>query len=130
MIPNKQRRISVQRQKILNYLKSVKTHPTAEMVYSGVKNEMPNVSLGTVYRNLNILAEDGEILKLEINNEFHFDGDLCKHQHCVCNQCGKIMDVFQEEISKYALKKINVKGFEAKCVNVIFNGNCKSCRRN
>ena len=111
----------------MQHLQSVKTHPSAEMVYDAVKKEVPTITLATVYRNLNSLSEDGQISKLEINNEFRFDGDISKHQHCVCKNCGSIKDLFQEEISEYALKKINHSGFKPDGVTVIFRGLCKNC---
>jgi len=128
MIPNKKQRMTNQRLKILDYLRSVKTHPTADMVYQAIKKDLPAISLGTVYRNLNLLADQGQILRLEINNEFHFDGDVCNHQHCVCKSCGKIIDLFQKNISDYALNKIKTKDFNTECVNIIFYGTCKKCR--
>lgn len=120
-------RITNQRLKILQYLKKVKTHPRAEEVYEKIKAEMPAISLATVYRNLNRLAEEGEILRLEINKEYHYDGDKCSHQHCLCKKCGIILDVFQKDISEYALSKIKSEGFQPSCVTIMFNGVCKNC---
>ncbi len=116
-----------QRIKIVEYLKDVKTHPTAEAVYLEVKKELPAITLATVYRNLNLLADNNKILRLEINKEYHFDGDNSNHQHCVCVNCGKIMDVFQPEVSEYVLDKIKTKSFNPKSVTVIINGLCKEC---
>lgn len=116
-----------QKIKVLKYLKSVKTHPTAEMVYLEVKKELPAITLATVYRNLNQLAEKGEILRLEINKEYRYDADIDYHQHCVCNKCGKIIDLFQKEISKYCLSKIQIKDFYPNSANIIFYGDCKNC---
>lgn len=122
------RRMTSQRIRILEHLHKVKTHPTAEMVYSEVRKDLPAISLATVYRNLNNLAEEGKVLKLEVNGEFRFDGDICSHQHCICSRCGKVMDVFHKEISEYAMKKIRSRGFIASCVNIMFTGLCSSCR--
>ncbi|MFC1754209.1 Fur family transcriptional regulator [Thermoproteota archaeon] len=129
MVIDKQRRMTPQRMKVLEFLRKVKTHPTAEMVYDGVVKDMPTITLATVYRNLNLLAEQGDVLKLEINNEFRFDGDTCYHQHCVCKICGKIHDVFQENLSSYALRNIRAKGFRPDCVSIIFYGACKGCHK-
>ena len=123
----KQTRNTNQKLKILEYLKSVKTHPTADIVYEAVRKDLPAISLGTVYRNLNQLAADGKILMFKIGNESHFDGDICSHQHCVCTECGKIIDCFQKEINQYAMKKIDVKGFTPACVTIIFKGLCEEC---
>jgi Fe2+ or Zn2+ uptake regulation protein len=129
MVINKKRRMTSQRMKILEYLRKVKTHPNAEEVYRNVKKELPAITLATVYRNLNLLAEQGEILKLEINKEARFDADMCCHQHLVCRKCGKIMDVFQKDVSEHAMKKIKSKEFLPECVNIIFWGLCKKCTR-
>ena len=120
-------RMTPQRMLILEHLRSVKTHPSAEAVYNIVRQRMPTITLATVYRNLNLLAEQGEILKLEINNEFRFDGDTCAHQHCICRHCGKIVDTFHKNISDYALKHIRAKGFRPECVSVLYHGTCKDC---
>ena len=118
-------RQTTQRIKIFEHLQNVKTHPTAEMVYKAIRKDLPAISLATVYRNLHLLADEGKILRLKIKNEYHFDGDICNHQHCVCRKCGKITDVFQKEISEYVLKKMKTKDFKPTCVNIIYSGYCK-----
>ena len=115
-----------QKLKIIQHLEKVRTHPTAEMIYKEVSKDLPAISLATIYRNLNLLALKGKILKLEINGEAHFDGFCSGHPHFVCSNCGKIYDIDQEEISKYALSKI--KRFKAESVRIIFNGICASCK--
>ncbi|RME55529.1 transcriptional repressor [Candidatus Woesearchaeota archaeon] len=127
MIINK-KRWTAQKVVVMDFLKSVKTHPTAEMVFNEVKAKLPNITLATVYRNLNSLAEDGAILRLEINKEYHYDADTSYHQHCVCKKCGKISDVFQKEITKYALKKLEAE-FYPESVNIVYFGTCKECYR-
>ena len=82
--------------RVLEYLLGVKTHPNAETVYNHVKKELPTITLATVYRNLNAMVEAGQIIRMEINNEYHYDADTRAHQHCICRSCGKIIDVFQD----------------------------------
>ncbi len=106
--------------KVKEYLDRVRTHPTAEDVYSEVVKQIPTMTLATVYRNLHKLADSGEILKIEVNGEYHFDGDTCYHQHCVCKSCGKITDMFRENISQYAMKNLVSPDFTPECVTVIF----------
>ena len=123
-------RLTKQKKAILSYLKSVYTHPTAEMIYDALKNDLPSLSLATVYRNLHQLAEQGQILQLEINNEFHFDGDLQEHQHGVCRSCGLIIDIFDKNLNAYALKKAsNMEGFIPKKANIFFEGTCANCAK-
>lgn len=123
-----QTRLTTQRMRILEYLKKVKTHPTAEEVHKEIRKSLPTITLATVYRNLNILSEQEQISKLEIKKKAYFDGDLCCHQHCICTKCGKIIDVFQKDISEYAMKKLKVHGFKPECVCITFKGYCKKNR--
>ena len=123
-----QSRMTNQRRKILEYLKRVKTHPTAEMIYKDVSKELPDITLATVYRNLNHLAEQGEIQKFDVNSKSHFDGDMGFHQHCICSSCGHIKDVFGDRINKETLKKARTKGFEPRIVNILIYGICKKCK--
>ncbi len=118
---------TIQRDAILKYLKQNKNHPTAQEVYDVIKKEMPHISLATVYRNLNLMAKDGLILKIEINKEQHFDGNACSHQHFICKKCGKIFDLFNEKITKYVIKQSKVKGFKIECANIMLSGYCKNC---
>ncbi len=85
---------SRQREAIKTYLMSVKEHPTAEMIYNKIREEYPNISLGTVYRNLTLLVELGEIVKVpSLDGCDHFDGDTSRHYHFICTECGTIMDL-------------------------------------
>jgi len=119
-----------QRTKILSYVKSVKSHPTAENIYNAVKKDLPNISLATVYRNLNKLANDGEVYRFEINSEFRYDGDNVLHQHCVCNGCGMVIDNFQRDLSKQILEDFKLDEFQPESVTIIFRGHCKKCSKN
>lgn len=85
---------SRQRECILKNLQSRRDHPTADMVYESVRMEQPNISLGTVYRNLAFLAENGQILKISTGTgPDHFDGFTSPHVHFVCRSCGKVIDL-------------------------------------
>lgn len=122
------RRQTRQRALVLEYLKSVKIHPTAETVYLHVVKQIPKITLATVYRNLNLLAEEGEILRLEINKEYRYDADISYHQHGVCQHCKKVFDFFQKNITMYALRKLDSKEFQPTAVEVIYKGCCKDCQ--
>lgn len=88
---------SRQREEIKNFLAERKDHPTAEMVYRNVRNRCPNISLATVYRNLSLLADTGEIARLRVGDGTdHFDADTSPHYHFVCTRCGAVMDVKTE----------------------------------
>ncbi|MCH5274856.1 MAG: transcriptional repressor [Lachnospiraceae bacterium] len=84
---------SRQREEIKAYLCSRTDHPTADNVYTAIRKKLPNISLGTVYRNLTLLAEQGEIVRLHLGDGIdHFDHDTSLHYHFVCKQCGSITD--------------------------------------
>ncbi len=116
-----------QKFKILEYLKSVKTHPTAQEVYEEVKKELPMITLATVYRNLNAMAERKEILRFEAGKEYRYDADTGKHQHFICRNCGKIYDLFNEKLSTEAIQKATEEGFKAEYADILIYGVCKDC---
>lgn len=87
-------RRSVKREAILSLLRSVKCHPSAEWVHVKLKGEYPDLSLGTVYRNLHRLAEEGLITSVGIiGGQERFDGNISPHGHFVCRSCGAVIDV-------------------------------------
>ena len=88
---------SRQRQVIKDFLMTRKDHPTADVVYMNVKREYPNISLGTVYRNLSLLADLGEIQRLQVGDGVdHFDADTSRHYHVVCTECGSVTDLMMD----------------------------------
>jgi Fur family transcriptional regulator, peroxide stress response regulator len=120
-------RMTSQRIKILHYLKNVHTHPTAEMIFQEVKKDLPAITLATVYRNLHLLAEQGTISQMEVNKEYRYDANTCYHQHGICDECGKIVDFHQEELSQHLLDNIKTEEFKPECVSITFTGLCKKC---
>ncbi len=120
---------SKQRDAILEVVKKTKTHPSADWVYSKVRETIPNISLGTVYRNLSKLAEDNLIQKLAIGlSSEHFDGTVDSHYHVVCKKCGKITDIEGESlasINKWAADKFDGDIYEH---SMVFFGKCKTCK--
>jgi len=121
-------RTTLQRQKILEYLKSVRTHPTAETIYLNVKKDLPSLTLATVYRNLNLLFQLGKIKRLEINSEFRFDAHTKPHQHLVCKTCGSISDLFHDLNLDNFENKVNNNGFDIHSFDLMVYGICKSCK--
>lgn len=120
---------SRQREAIKEYLASTKEHPTAETVYENVRKEFPNVSLGTVYRNLNLLVQINEAIKITTKDESdRFDATTENHYHFSCTKCGSVQDLPMGpflEVEKEASKYIN-----ANILNheLIFYGVCGNCR--
>lgn len=119
---------SRQRESIKQFLCTRYDHPTAETVYLNVKKEFPNISLGTVYRNLSLLAELGEIQKISTGTgPDRFDGNPAPHYHFFCNQCGSVIDLEMEEINHINI--IAGSQFDGKIDGHItyFYGTCKDC---
>ena len=91
---------SRQRESIKNFIKQRCDHPTAETVYLGIREEYPHVSLGTVYRNLSLLADLGEILKISTGTgPDRFDGNTEPHYHFFCRECGQVIDLEMDSIN-------------------------------
>lgn len=93
------RKYSRQRESIKNYLATHSNHPTAETVYLSIKEEYPNISLGTVYRNLALLEETGEIIKISTGiGPDRYDGCVEPHYHFFCNECEAVYDLKMKSI--------------------------------
>ena len=123
-------RITNQREIILDELKRLKSHPTADELYEIVKKRLPRISIATVYRNLEQLSEAGIINKIEYGGrQKRFDGDTSPHSHIFCVKCGKISDVEIEE--ELDVKKIikNSNGFQVFKDKLEFCGLCPECQK-
>ena len=126
----KKLRHSSQRDMIYNYLVSTKEHPSAEMIYEALKKDAPNLSLGTVYRNLKLLEELGLVRKVTtLNNVDRYDAWCEDHVHFICNECGAVLDLpeFDDSIIKRSIKKNNI---SIKWMNLILGGTCDKCSKN
>ncbi len=119
---------SRQREAILNELRGRCDHPTATQVYEGVRKTIPNISLGTVYRNLASLVESGEILSVMVGDGHeHFDGDKSFHLHLHCKCCGAIID---SRVDEDKLKGIaSLEGFIPETSVCVVYGLCKNCQK-
>jgi Fe2+ or Zn2+ uptake regulation protein len=118
-----------QKEAILEVLRGTTSHPTADWVYNEVRKEISNISLGTVYRNLRLLCESGEILELDLCGTLaRFDARQDNHYHFRCEKCGWVFDVdlpVDEEIDRRAAQKT---GFEVSFHRLEFRGVCKNCQ--
>lgn len=125
----KKERMTAQKSFIFGYLKSVKTHPSAEAVYKEVKKKIPNISQGTVYRVLNNFKEKGQIQAIETKDNARFDADISDHAHFICEECGSVYDVADECSKCGILKNKKVKVGKIKHFKINFYGKCKNCGR-
>ncbi len=120
---------SRQREMILTLVKKNTDHPDAETVFKIAQLKCPNISLGTVYRNLNVLSEYGYIRKLAMPYvSDRFDCRTDDHCHAVCQSCGKVEDVELEEMTHVMGKKLESKGFNVTSTELVFRGLCTDCQ--
>ena len=121
-------RRSRQREAIKSFLMTRKDHPTADVVYQNVKKDYPEISLGTVYRNLTLLSDMGEILRLRLGDGIdHFDADTSNHHHFICTRCGSVIDLTMDHLSE--VDDIAQKCFEGTIQGhvIYFYGICNKC---
>lgn len=120
---------SKKREAILNALRETKVHPTAEWIYHKLKPDYPDLSLGTVYRNLKKFCNEGTIRSVGvIHNQEHFDGDISSHSHLVCKNCEAIFDIESPSFNEEYISFIkNEQGFKIDDDELIFKGLCKKC---
>ncbi len=126
----KQTRHSAKRDEILNYLRSVKDHPTAETIYGHVRKDIPNISLGTVYRNLTFLENAGLVQRVNCDDgSVHWDGDISGHSHLKCSGCGAVVDVFFDEDGLDSRAGASFGGIITGH-DLVFKGLCERCAGN
>ena len=126
----KQLKYSRQRESIKACLMARHDHPTADAIYASIREEFPNISVGTVYRNLNLLVELGEIQKLRCGDGAdHFDADTRPHYHFMCRECGCIEDLpmeISQEINDLAQEHVHGK---IDSHITYFYGVCENCMK-
>lgn len=119
------KRYSRQRELILHALRSTREHPTAEMLYQSLKPDNPNLSLGTVYRNLNLLSAEGAIVRMSFPVE-RFDADVSPHPHFSCRCCGRVYDLelpYDPELDR----RVSQLGHQVSGHDLVFTGVCAQC---
>lgn len=120
---------SRQREALFNLLCSTKTHPTAAWLYDELRKEFPHLSQGTVYRNLNILADQKRIKILNTGSGFaHFDADTSVHNHVICTRCGRVDDVCMTSDIRQEREASSVSGYRIDSHRLDFFGLCPDCQ--
>jgi len=128
--PQPMLRLTTQRQVILEELTKVKTHPTANELYDMVRQRLPRIGLGTVYRNLEIMAENGMILKIEVGgSQKRFDAITEDHYHIRCSQCGKVDDIDMPVIDNLVQEASKASSYHIIGHHVEFTGICSECQK-
>ena len=119
---------SRQREAIKSFLMTRKDHPTADVVYENVRKEFPNISLGTVYRNLTLLSDMGELLRLRVGDGMdHFDAATEPHYHFICHKCNRVIDLEMENLD--SINDVAGAGFGGRIEGHVayFYGACENC---
>ena len=120
---------SKQREAILKVLRGTKSHPTADLVYDEVRQVIPNLSLGTVYRNLKLLTERGDIVEVDMSGDLsRYDACTDAHCHFRCEQCGRLFDIDEPLDGKLDKKVAQKTGFKVTRHRLEFHGLCTECQ--
>lgn len=127
--PEKRPRNTQQLQVVWEAIKDDTSHPTADQVYAKVRERLPNVSLGTVYRNLQKLVADEKLQILMLGRSQRFDPLAKRHQHFICEQCGRVFDVLVASEDDIRPAKLPHAGFKVSSHQLAFYGSCKQCAR-
>ncbi|WGX75462.1 transcriptional repressor [Paraclostridium bifermentans] len=122
-------KFSKQRELILNAVKDNTVHPTADFIYDYLKKDNPNLSLGTVYRNLSQLVNHGYIQKVSMPGlPDRFDANVIEHNHMICDVCGNIQDIHSDILKNIPSAISNELDIEITTCTVILHGICKNCK--
>lgn len=126
----KQLKNSKQRAVILEALRTNAYHPTADEIYKTIHPENPNISLATVYRNLNLLAEMGVIRKIPMaSSSDRFDATMTQHYHVHCKTCGNVQDFFFEGLENIKPVIQTLTGYDVSHEDLVFTGLCPTCQK-
>ena len=118
------------RDKIYEYLCGTKTHPSANMIYNDLKPSIPKLSLGTVYTNLKLFEDLGQVVRVANVNGFErYDADTFEHVHLVCDECGAVIDIMDADIRK-AKKACQAGQAQIKSIQIVLHGTCEKCSVN
>lgn len=122
-------RKSSQRDTILRVVKNSHSHPGADWIYEQVKKEIPNISMGTIYRNLRLLTETGKVREINIPGiPSRFDGSTSDHHHLLCEKCGRIFDLDESVDCNMEDIIFQKTGFKTKVHYMKFIGLCIDCQ--
>ncbi len=130
-VPAIPKRMTRQRRLVLEELKKLKNHPSADYLFGVVRKKMPNISLGTVYRNLDVLVNTGLALKLDLaGGQCRYDGDISPHYHIRCIVCGELADLQESAVAGIDNPRVLESDFSVMGWRMEFDGVCPQCRMN
>ena len=123
------RRDTRQRRRVYAAVAESRAHPTAEWVHRRVRRQLPRISLGTVYRNLQLLVSEGRLRAWTRGRSVRFDADLAAHDHFVCESCGLLVDLERAPEAPSTERKLKARGFVVRERILEFVGLCRDCRQ-
>ena len=120
---------SRKRQAIYELLLSTKEHPSAEWIYNNLKSDYPDLSLGTVYRNLKLLEKNGTVRSVAVVDGCErYDALMSPHSHFVCSKCGRVIDVFLDSLLPTLTEELYIDGAkEINSFSLLYYGICDQC---
>jgi Fe2+ or Zn2+ uptake regulation protein len=119
-------KVTPQRQLLFRLLHGNMTHPTAEALFATASEQMPGISLRTVYQTLNDLAAMGELRILQISGgSARFDPNVDDHHHAHCDRCGELHDVYVQHLDGLSVEGLD--GFQPQRASIVFGGLCAAC---
>ncbi len=121
-------RMTPQRRMILQELRAIRTHPTADELHARIRNRLPHISLATVYRNLDLMARSGVIRKIEGGAQSRYDGMIDLHYHVRCVHCGCVEDIHAPGVMVDMRAVEGPPGFRVLGHHLEFVGECARCR--
>ncbi len=119
---------SSKRNAIYDMVCSTDTHPSARWVYEKLKPDIPDLSLGTVYRNIALFKDEGKIrVVCNVNGEERIDGDITPHSHFICNKCGNVYDICDKQITFDFSSELSGTGYIVESKFILYYGICPEC---
>ncbi|MBN1308053.1 MAG: transcriptional repressor [Chitinispirillaceae bacterium] len=113
----------------MEILRQTRVHPTADWIYETVRIEMPKISLGTIYRNLNVLVEQGHVQKLSLEGTIdRFEAKMTPHYHLICEKCGSVQDFNMPRQENIDMKAQKLCDFRIDRHRIDFYGVCPECQ--
>ncbi|SKA83641.1 Fur family transcriptional regulator, peroxide stress response regulator [Caloramator quimbayensis] len=127
---DKNLKLTPQRYAIYKFLKSVKTHPSAEMIYNELKQDYPTMSLATVYKTLKTLIELNLVQELNVGEDnFRYDANVDIHPHIICLNCGKVDDIENTNFDNLKKDVLSYTDYDVLSYKLYFYGICSECKK-
>jgi len=122
-------RMTNQRLEIISYLQSTREHPTAEKIYFEIRKKLPKISLGTIYRNLDVLISKSLVIKYNFGEDRdRFDADTSAHHHFFCRRCHRVFDLILPDAYQLKDRVESGENFSVEKFSIMFVGRCNICK--